>query len=317
MSDAGSTPEAILNRAQARQRQEGDDMKISKISKAVAVAVGTRIALLMNDRQLQRRALELESDMAKLARWGVGAGEGRTTTPVGQLIASKFAVLNLKLNEERKNNSNLLDELRRMRPIFEPIGLVDDSVAKALREVWAPMTPAWGRPAEFVRELAERFEAYEKQIHAEGGAKAPESASALTLPLSGRAAEAPPSGVIIGSYDTGVDKWVHGERNHEGRRFLGPCPMCGRRTVDHGSAWKCTNTRCELQALTTRPQPFWWNSDIAVARDGDMWRANRTSFVNLQESLCQFGHAPGVAVAFLVAAEKQTMTPGDNTTGST
>lgn len=109
---------------------------------------------------------------------------------------------------------------------------------------------------------------------------------------------------IIGSYNTGIDTWVHGERNHEGRRFLGPCPMCGRRTVDHGNAWRCTDTDCEFQALTARPQPWWWNSAIAVVKDGNMWCANRASFVNLQESLCQFASTPGAAVAALLAAEK-------------
>lgn len=286
-------------------------MNLSRISKTVAVAVGVRVAQLMNNHKLQRRAGELECDLAKLAR-GSG-GDEPLETREGQIVALRIKALETRIEYVRKLNvqlsTQLLAEQGKIRRLFAPMKFTAngrDPFQALCNLAKDPFLDNASRGA--LHELADRLEASEKEIHTEGSTETPAGASADPLPLSGRAVEAPPSGVIVGSYDTGVDKWVHGERNHEGRRFLGPCPACGRRTTEHTiqcqpHTWRCTDQKCEMSPLAFRITPKWWNSDIAVIKDGNMWRANRASFVNIQESPSEFGMSPGRAVAFLLASE--------------
>lgn len=275
-------------------------MNVSRITKTVSVAVGTGIATLLNNRKLQRLERERACDLSKLARWR--ADDEPFKTHDGQFAARRLEAFQTALKASNLKANRLQLELDAMRPVFARIASAN-TPAEALRNVAATLNN--GARSDILCELAERFEAYEKKIHTEGGAKAPESASVSPLPFYGRAVETPPSGVIVGSYDTDLDKWVHGERSHDGRRYLGPCPACGRRTISHGPQnWRCSNAECELHTLALRQELTWWNTDLAVIKEGNMWMARRASFINIQESLCEFAGTPGLAVAALMFTEK-------------
>lgn len=77
------------------------------------------------------------------------------------------------------------------------------------------------------------------------------------------------------------------------------CPACGEGTHIYGGSWACNYWNCthsQFQAYApVKEDPWWWNEDIVIKRDGDEWCAHREGFTNLQESLAGFGWTPHVA----------------------
>lgn len=110
-------------------------------------------------------------------------------------------------------------------------------------------------------------------------------------------------------YDTGKDKWTHGEiisRHSNGnseRWLLGPCPKCGSRTSNYGGGYSCHSDSCPMSACNfvcnNGGIPDWWETVIDVKLDGDAWCATGHGFVNLQESDAGFGATPREAVEAL------------------
>lgn len=156
-------------------------------------------------------------------------------------------------------------------------------------------------------ECARRYDAAEPQLPAPSLTR-PEANEILSRPdvtpadathhTETAANFSPPSDVV---YNTGRDKWTHGERNSEGRRYLGPCPICGSRTLDHGGPWFCQNPRGCTQARPRAPMivPSWWNTNVVVRLDGVAWCASRTD----KPMLTAYGNTPAAAVANLQTAE--------------
>lgn len=107
-------------------------------------------------------------------------------------------------------------------------------------------------------------------------------------------------------YGTGLAKWRYGESYVSWHIYLGPCPQCGSPTFDYGGGWRCCTHNCRNSTNNPAPsvgeRPSWWNTDINVSKDGEVWCATRDVFVNLQESDVAFGATPGEAVANLLQA---------------
>lgn len=89
--------------------------------------------------------------------------------------------------------------------------------------------------------------------------------------------------------------------------LLGPCPLCGTPTFDYGGGWRCRDWYCSKSAnnpaTSVGSRPKWWNTDINIQLDGNMWCAFRDGFVNLQESNAGFGSSPQEAVEDLERTE--------------
>lgn len=109
------------------------------------------------------------------------------------------------------------------------------------------------------------------------------------------------------TYNTFVDQWTHGQKyyyttkHRDQKQFYGPCPECGHRTTDYGGSIVCVDDCCMRSANrqcvhSIRPEPDWWNSNINVQKDGNMWCAFYDGFINLQESIAGFGKTPTEAV---------------------
>lgn len=108
-------------------------------------------------------------------------------------------------------------------------------------------------------------------------------------------------------HDTGSDRWAHGEGVNwswlHGRHcFLGPCPLCGKRTWNYGGGWRCLGP-CwnddSNPAPNMGPAPGWWLDGTRVYKDGSAWCAVGPGFINLQESVAGFGDSPAAAVSEL------------------
>lgn len=114
------------------------------------------------------------------------------------------------------------------------------------------------------------------------------------------------------TYKTGKNTWTYGqgiEPNRYGgynRELLGPCPRCGSVTSSYGGGMNCHGEYCpnsaSIFAHRADPFPDWWNTDIQVYLDGDMWCAVNGDFINIQESPVGFGINPNAAVVVLRAA---------------
>ena len=118
------------------------------------------------------------------------------------------------------------------------------------------------------------------------------------------------------SYNTGADKWTHGEKyyytsaHRYTKTWYGPCPECGNRTTDYGGSIICVNEYCkhtsERQCVNPiKPEPKWWNTGVQVYKDGDQWCAVKADFINLQESYAGFGDSPQTAFNELEKAAAQ------------
>lgn len=182
-------------------------------------------------------------------------------------------------------------ELEAMRPVFAPIG--DHAVSEVITAIRKHTLDLSHRAC--MRNLAERFEAYEK-IHAgdggsDGSARALEDAAAVP------AVPASPSPRVI--YDTGVDKWEFGQAMGSTDKLLGPCPKCGARTLNTGMSWRCRNIRCDT-ASAALPGPFWWGTDITVKIDESVWAALRA---DKPDTKIGYGTTPAFAVANLLGIE--------------
>jgi hypothetical protein len=106
-------------------------------------------------------------------------------------------------------------------------------------------------------------------------------------------------------YDTGIGVWEYGQGTdfYMGKArhiLLGPCPLCGRSTFDYGGGWRCNEPYCFNSANNSLPNlgeaPDWWNTNINIKKDGNMWCAFYDDFINLQESPAGFGETPQKAV---------------------
>jgi hypothetical protein len=99
------------------------------------------------------------------------------------------------------------------------------------------------------------------------------------------------------TYDTGDDSWRHGDKRGHGRDdwhvFLGPCPVCGKRTFDYGGGWRCVGEYCSKGTSNPSPSvgatPDWWGTNINVMKDGNAWEAHYDGFT-------EFGDTPQEAV---------------------
>lgn len=107
----------------------------------------------------------------------------------------------------------------------------------------------------------------------------------------------------------GKDSWEFGERMpgyNEWHKFLGPCPHCGTACFDYGGGWRCLALFCINNTSNPvgnlGPRPEWWNTNILVEKDGNLWCAHFDDFANLQESPAAFGATPDEAVKLLKAA---------------
>lgn len=106
------------------------------------------------------------------------------------------------------------------------------------------------------------------------------------------------------TYDTGKFKWRHGdvcgyEYGQPASWFRGPCPICGTVTSTYGGGYSCHKQDCKNNSdnficgiLLT---PRWWNTDVNVFMDGNMWCAVRDGFTNIQECPAGFGQTPDEA----------------------
>lgn len=115
-------------------------------------------------------------------------------------------------------------------------------------------------------------------------------------------------------YDTGLSRWEHGQgtdycSGEPSHKLLGPCPDCGSPTFDYGGGWRCTESNCNRNADNPAPsvgaKPDWWDTDINVYMDGDLWCATRDGFVDLMESPAGFGDTPHKAVSELMKNEQE------------
>lgn len=195
----------------------------------------------------------LASDMYALSR-----GES-VETDGGAAVEQRIAKLMREFGECKASITSLnqreRSELEAMRPVFLPISPNKVSVRVLLCRLRGTdlSSPPY---SSLYDELLSRFEAYEEK--------------ALTARFG-----------ALRVWDTGLDKWTQGERDGDGRRYLGPCPACGSRTVDHGGSWRCTNGprergSCVLAAKpVARPQPFWWHTSIEIMAEEGTWAALR------------------------------------------
>lgn len=101
----------------------------------------------------------------------------------------------------------------------------------------------------------------------------------------------------------GKDGWTYGEPlpgYNEWHRYLGPCPSCGSPCYDYGGGWRCLADYCFNNASNPAPNvgnaPDWWNTNVLVEKDGNMWVAHYDDFINLQESPAGWGKNPQEAV---------------------
>lgn len=101
--------------------------------------------------------------------------------------------------------------------------------------------------------------------------------------------------------------WFYKERmpgRDEWHSYLGPCPQCGTACFNYGAGWRCLALYCSCNASNPvgnlGPAPEWWNTNILVTKDGDMWGAHYDDFINLQESPIEFANTPGEAVELLI-----------------
>lgn len=107
----------------------------------------------------------------------------------------------------------------------------------------------------------------------------------------------------------GKDGWIFGERFQRStqpwdyKHYLGPCPLCGTACFDYGGGWRCMAMYCDNNASNPvgnlGPRPEWWNTNILVEKDGNMWCAHYDDFINLQESVAEYGNTPDAAVRML------------------
>jgi hypothetical protein len=71
-------------------------------------------------------------------------------------------------------------------------------------------------------------------------------------------------------------------------------------TSTYGGGYSCHNDYCPKAscnfAVSSGPNPDWWNTEINVRVDGNMWCATYENFINLEESVAGFGITPQVAV---------------------
>jgi len=119
-------------------------------------------------------------------------------------------------------------------------------------------------------------------------------------------------------YDTGKHKWTHGTvvewvyGRTPSRWLLGPCPRCGMVTSNYGGKYSCHDDYCPNSAsqfaCPPEPTPDWWNTNINVQLDWNMWCAFLDGFVNLQESEAAFGDTPRDAVAALRKLDQSAST---------
>ncbi len=100
--------------------------------------------------------------------------------------------------------------------------------------------------------------------------------------------------------------WQYGEQMpgyNEWHKLLGPCPLCGTPCFDYGGGWRCLAMYCNNNvgnpAPSVGPIPEWWNTNILIDKDGQMWCAHYDDFINLQESVAAFGETPDDAVKSL------------------
>lgn len=81
------------------------------------------------------------------------------------------------------------------------------------------------------------------------------------------------------------------------------CVKCGSGTHDYGGSWSCNDFNCDCNSETRtsgiKTIPEWWNNGIKVYKDGDMWCAVKSGFINLAESPAGFGNTPHNAVVEL------------------
>jgi hypothetical protein len=104
--------------------------------------------------------------------------------------------------------------------------------------------------------------------------------------------------------------WNYGQRfNRSTRpydygRYLGPCPLCGNPCFEYGGGARCTSPECFNSYLNISPslsvKADWWNTNIQVVKDGNMWRANYED----KESITAFGETPQKAIDNLKALDK-------------
>lgn len=111
-------------------------------------------------------------------------------------------------------------------------------------------------------------------------------------------------------YRNGEGSWRHGDpcyisgkdwRGEAIHIWKGNCPSCNRRTYSYGGGWACVNDYCpnnpENFACSTGPAPTWWETNISITKDGNMFCAFfEDTFINLQESIAGFGTTPQKAV---------------------
>lgn len=112
-------------------------------------------------------------------------------------------------------------------------------------------------------------------------------------------------------YNTGDSSWNHDEKMpgyKEWHRYQGPCPDCGNRTFDYGGGWRCLDDYCRRSANNPAPSvgkaPEWWETNVNIKKDGNMWHAFYDDYTNPMESIEGFGETPQKAVDELLK-EKQ------------
>lgn len=106
-------------------------------------------------------------------------------------------------------------------------------------------------------------------------------------------------------YDTGVGIWRHNQETNfkngvSYHKLLGPCPICGKSTFNYGGGWRCNGSYCFNSETNPIPnlgkEPFWWETNLNVKKDGNAWIAYFDGFINIQESDCEFGDTPKEAI---------------------
>lgn len=110
----------------------------------------------------------------------------------------------------------------------------------------------------------------------------------------------------------GKGGWTYGQRFKQSTyiwdysHYLGPCPLCGRACFEYGGGWRCLAKYCrnntDNPAPSVGPRPDWWNTNILIKMDGNMWCAHYDDFENLMESKAAFGKTPDEAIKLLKAA---------------